>query len=197
MGRRRSFWAKAFEYVLLVPHFYKKENMQFLSGRQVNFSINVSGQRMVVMFSDITGANVCSFITEKKDVIEAIRRHSYYKKGIVWEKPHAKGNSAAMVNPAEKSAGSAQSEAGNAQTEGVVTEAQLLVNKDGNGIQKAAGLGAELGTEAKGEGVFAFGNFTEAKEWFCKTYNVAKPSVKNPNALMAKAEEIGISIKIG
>ena len=51
--------------------------------------------------------------------------------------------------------------------------------------------------EQEQDGEVCFSNFTEAKEWFCKKYNVSKTSVKNPTSLTKAAKEKGVTIKIG
>lgn len=152
--------------------------MQFFSNRSVNFQINIGGQPFVVMFGDSNIVGQCSFVTRNEKVADAIRRHSFFKKGIVWEKPEEPVTTG--VNNEKPADDGVLMEEPGENSAAIIAEAPGITEQD---------------TTTEEDEVPTFENFTEAKDWFCKKYGVAKTTVRNPTALNSEASARGIKIQ--
>lgn len=162
--------------------------MLFYSRRSLNIGIRIGGQRMVVMFDDSNQNGVCVFAAKRKDVAEAIVRHPYFKKGVIWSDEEPSASAEASGSTALDMAVASAGEPLNTKKTAPETAAQ-----DRGTEADASGTSAAQ-NEAQNEGKKEFANFTEAKEWFCKTFGVSKTSVRNPDALKTAALEKGVEI---
>ena len=152
----------------------------FSSERQLIFKVVVGGRDRLVEFGERNGSGRSLFVTENSYIAGAIRRHDFYKNGIIEE--------AAMESPrtGEGKAGEAALESPRTG-EGKTREG----DKEGAGESEAG----EISQDVKDSNVQEFENISAAREYLVRTFGVDRKSVKLPSQIKSQAKKCGVEIR--
>lgn len=147
----------------------------FSSERQLIFKVVVGGRDRLVEFGERNGSGRSLFVTENSYIAGAIRRHDFYKNGIIEE--------AAMESPR-----TGESKAGEAVMESARTREG---DKEGAGESEAG----EISQDVKDSNVQEFENISAAREYLVRTFGVDRKSVKLPSQIKSQAKKCGVEIR--
>ena len=147
----------------------------FSSERQLIFKVVVGGRDRLVEFGERNGSGRSLFVTENSYIAGAIRRHDFYKNGIIEE--------AAMESPR-----TGESKAGEAAMESPRTREG---DKEGAGESEAG----EISQDVKDSNVQEFENISAAREYLVRTFGVDRKRVKLPSQIKSQAKKCGVEIR--
>lgn len=147
----------------------------FSSERQLIFKVVVGGRDRLVEFGERNGSGRSLFVTENSYIAGAIRRHDFYKNGIIEE--------AAMESPRTG--------------EGKAGEAVIPSPRTREGDKEGAGESeaGEVSQDVKDSNVQEFENISAAREYLVRTFGVDRKSVKLPSQIKSQAKKCGVEIR--
>lgn len=138
---------------------------EFAAQRQFIFSVQVDGRTHLVQFGEQNQFGSSIFQTQASKIADMIRNTPLFKNGAI--------NETTIVKEPEKPAIPVKNKS-------VETKATTPITATGN--------------DEKGERKQTFSNFSQAREWFCKTFNIPKRNLRTPTALQKLAIEKCITV---
>lgn len=173
----------------------------FAAERKVVFTIQASGMRLLVEFSERNQSGVSSYFTSNPKVAEAIRKSSLSRRGVIIEttpnellQQALSENTQAKTVPQRslaqvKGVGASKPKAA-ALNLGASTAARKVAD---NAVKKAAMDAAA--SQQTSDDVREYENFSVAREKISKEFSIPKKDVRTPTALAKVAKEHGFTIR--